>query len=233
VIGQGIKDATGIEVTEFFNTGVRKVWSLDGTALQAGAPILTPDLKASNGTLTPNPGTDYALAVNGVELDAPIVERRGSTILYRLDGKPMKLAAATTGQESDGWLIGRNGEKVARGSYTRYDVSRDAPGFAIVKLSRLGWCPTPPRKATATVRIGTVGIDSENQPAIDQVTGTKTKTLHDCTTTGFAFGTPKQPWRVEVTVKPTVRPIDVDPTNSERRELGATMSVELQSFNPG
>jgi len=231
VIGQGIKDATGIEVTEFFNTGVRKVWSLDGTALQAGAPILTPDLKASNGTLTPNPGTDYALAVNGVELDAPIVERRGSTILYRLDGKPMKLASATTGQESDGWLIGRNGEKVARGSYTRYDVSRDASGFAIVKLSRLGWCPTPPSKTRVTVRIGTVGIGPDKQPAIDHVTDTKTKTLHDCTTTGFAFGTPKQPWRVEVTVEPTVRPIDVDPSKSEARELGATMSVELQAIN--
>ena len=105
--------------------------------------------------------------MNGVELDAPVVERRGSTILYRIDGKPMKLASATTGQESDGWLIGRNGEKVARGSYTRYDVSRDASGFAIVKLSRLGWCPSPPRRATATVRIGTVGIGSDKQPAID------------------------------------------------------------------
>jgi hypothetical protein len=218
-------------VTEFFNPGVRKMWSLDGTALQAGAPILTPDLQASDGTLTPNPETDYALAVNGVELDAPVVERRGTTILYRLDGKPMKLASATTGQESDGWLIGRNGEKVARGSYTRYDVSRDASGFAIVKLSRLGWCPSPPSKTTATVRIGTVGIGPDKQPAIDHVTKSQTKTVHDCTTTGFAFGTPKQPWRIEVTIKPTVRPSDVDPSKSEARELGATMSVELQAIN--
>ena len=88
VIGQGIKDATGIEVTEFFNPGVRKVWSLDGTALQAGAPILTPDLQASDGTLTPSPGTDYALAVNGVELDAPVVERRGSTSCTASTGSP-------------------------------------------------------------------------------------------------------------------------------------------------
>jgi hypothetical protein len=232
VIGQGIKDATGIQVTEIFNRGVRKVWSLDGTAIQAGAPILTPDLRAANGTLTPSPGTDYALAVNGVELDAPIVERRGSTILYRLDGKPMKLASATTGQESDGWLIGRNGEKVARGSYTRYDVSRDRPGFAIVKLSRLGWCPSPPSKTTAIVRMGTVGIGPDKQPAIAEVLKRQKKVVRDCTTTGFAFGTPNEPWRVEVTVKPTVRPNDVDPTNSERRELGATMSVELQSINP-
>ena len=83
------------------------------------------------------------------------------------------------------------------------------------------------------MRIGTVGIGPDKQPAIDRVDKTQTKTLDDCTTTGFAFGTPAQPWRVEVTVKPTVRPNDVDPTNSERRELGATMSVELQSINQG
>ena len=233
VIGQGIKDATGIEVTEFFNPGVRKVWSLDGTAIQAGAPILTPDLQAVRRHPDAEPGD--GLRARGERRRAGRAHRRaeGQHILYRLDGKPMKLAAATTGQESDGWLIGRNGEKVARGSYTRYDVSRDASGFAIVKLSRLGWCPSPPGKAIATVRIGTVGIGPDKQPAIDEVTDVKRKVVNDCTTTGFAFGTPDRPWRVEVTVSPTVRPIDVDPTNSERRELGATMSVELQAINPG
>ncbi len=207
------------------------MWSLDGTAIEVGAPILTPDLEAEDGTLTPNPETDYALAVNGVELDAPEVERRQNAILYRLDGRPMKLAAAITGQESDGWLIGRNGEKVARGAYTRYDVARDGSGFAVVKLSRLGWCPSPQGKARATVRIGTVGIGPDNQPTIGEVTGTKTDTVTDCETTGFAFGTPNRPWRVEVEISPTVAPNDVDPTNSERRQLGATMSVELQGFN--
>ena len=65
------------------------------------------------------------------------------------------------------------------------------------------------------------------------MTGTQTKALHDCTTTGFAFGTPGQPWRVEVMVKPTVRPSEVDPKSSESRELGATLSVELQAITPG
>jgi hypothetical protein len=36
-----------------------------------------------------------------------------------------------------------------------------------------------------------------------------------------------------VAISPTVRPVDVDPSSSERRELGATMAVELQSFTPG
>ena len=233
VIGQAIQDPTGIQVTEFFNPSVRKVWSLDGTALSVGSPILTPDLQAADGTLTPNPETDYALAVNGVELQAPEVERRGTTILYRLDGKPVKLAAAVTGRESDGWLIGRNGETVARGSYTRYDVSRDGSGFAIVKLSRLGWCPSPPQKTRATVRIGPVGIGADHQPALASVTNQKTVTLNDCTTEGIALGAPNRPWRVEVAISPTVVPNQVDPTNSERRQLGATMSVDLAAINPG
>ena len=42
-----------------------------------------------------------------------------------------------------------------------------------------------------------------------------------------------KPWRVEVTIKPTVRPSEVDPSSSESRDLGATMSVTLQAINPG
>jgi hypothetical protein len=122
---------------------------------------------------------------------------------------------------------------VARGSYTRYDVARDSPGFVVVKLSRQGWCPTPPRGATATVRVGTVGIGPDKQPAIDRVTASQTKPVEDCTTEGFALPTPNQPWRVEVTIAPTVRPRDVDPGSSESRQLGATMAVELLRFNPG
>jgi hypothetical protein len=234
VLGQGISDPTGIWLTEFFNPSIRKIWSLDGSARFVGAPILTPDLEASDGTLTPNPETDYALALNGVELQAPLVQQRVNDRLYRVDGKPLKLAAAITGQESDGWLIGTSEEPgTARGSYTRYDVSRDSPGFVVVKLSRNGWCPKPPKGTTATVRIGTVGIGPDKQPAIERVTGSQTKPVHDCTEAGFAFGTPRRPWRIEVEISPTVRPREVDPKSSESRPLGATMSVSLLAFNPG
>ena len=139
VIGQQISDPTGVWLTEFFNPSIRKMWSLDGTAPSPG-PILTPDLEAEDGTLTPPPGTDYALALNGVSLQAPVAARRGSDTLYRLDGKPLKLRAAITGLESDGWMTGSSEEKIARASYTRYDVSGDGPGFALVKLSRVAWC---------------------------------------------------------------------------------------------
>ena len=88
VIGQQISDPTNVWLTEFFNASIRKMWSLDGSAINVGAPILTPDLEASDGTLTPSPETQYALALNGVELQAPVVEHHGQDTLYRLDGGP-------------------------------------------------------------------------------------------------------------------------------------------------
>jgi hypothetical protein len=207
------------------------MWSLDGTAPGPG-PILTPDLEASDGTLTPPPGAEYALAINGVELQAPLVARRRDDRLYRLDGRPLQLAAAITGRQSDGWLVGSSEEKVARGAYTRYGVNPRDPNWVVVKLSRRGWCPDPPGGTTATVRIGTVDIGEDRQPAMGRVLVEETKPLQDCTDEGFAFVRPDVPWRVEIEVSPTVRPIDVDPSSSERRELGATLSVEQLEFRP-
>jgi hypothetical protein len=225
VIGQQISDPTNVILTEFFNPSVRKMWSLDGTAIKAGAPILTPDLDATDGTLTPPPGTDYALAVNGVALQAPIVAKRPNAVLYRLDGKPIKLREALVGRETDGWMIGKNGEHVARASYTRYDVSDDGPGFAVVKLTRVGWCPSPGHRGAGivTARIGPVTVGPDKQPAIEHVTQTRRFVVPDCEANGATLGPPGVPWRMEVTVTPTFRPRQIDPTKSDNRELGAVI----------
>lgn len=227
VVGQQIADPTNVWLTEFFNPSIRRMWSLDGTAQNVGGPILTPDLEAADGTLTPAPGTEYALGINGVELQAPIVARRGSATLYRLDGKPLELASAVTGLYSDGWIGDADGNGVAEASYTRYDVSRDGPGFAVVKLSRVAWCGGDvPGKAT--VRIGPVAIGDDRQPTITEVTQTQVKTVHQCVTTPFLLSAPSVPWRVEVTIEPTFSPHDIDPENSDRRQLGATMRAGFQ-----
>jgi hypothetical protein len=226
VLGQQVADPTNVWLTEFFNPSIRKMWSLDGTAPGPG-PILTPDLVAADGTLTPPPGTEYALGINGVELQAPIVARRGTTTLYRLDGESLKLGSAVTGLYSDGWIGDRDGNGVAEAAYTRYDVSRDGPGFALVKLSRVAWCGGDvPGKAT--VRIGPVAIGEDRQPTLTEVTQTQVKTVHQCVTTPFLLPAPSAPWRVEVTIEPTFSPHDLDPRNSDRRQLGATMDVGFQ-----
>jgi hypothetical protein len=224
VIGQQITDPTGVHLTEFFNPSIEKMWSLDGTAPSPG-PILTPDLGASDGTLTPSPGTEYALALNGVELRAPLVAQRGDAKLYRVGGGPLRLAAAVTGVYSDGWMGGK-------AAYTRYDVSRDGPGFAVVKLSRERWCPSPSRRrpGVAAIRIGPVGIGPDKQPAIARVTGSATLDVEDCKADAVLLSTPSEPWRVEVTVTPTFSPHEVDPSRSDRRELGAVFQAGFESL---
>ncbi|HUG65651.1 MAG TPA: hypothetical protein VMK83_10575 [Gaiellaceae bacterium] len=225
VLGQQISDATGIWLTEFFNPSVRKVWSLDGTAEKVGGPILTPDLDAVDGTLTPVPGTQYVLAVNGVTLQAPVVAQRENAVLYRIDDSPVQLREALVGRESDGWMIGSSDDPVARASYTRYDVSEDEPGLAIVRLTREGWCPDPGARTTGkvTVRIGPVGIGPDKQPAIGQVTETRQFVVPDCEASGTTLSPPNVPWRMEITVTPTFVPKDIDPSKSDNRRLGAVL----------
>ena len=225
VVGQQITDPTNIWLTEFFNPSVKKMWSLDGSAIRVGSPILTPDLNAVDGTLTPNPETTYALAVNGVRLQAPIVAERKDAVLYRIDGKPLKLQDALVGRQSDGWMVGSSDDPVARASYTRYFVSKDNPGFAKVQLTRIGWCPKPGSRQTgkATVRIGPVGIGPDKQPRIERVTETRRFDVPDCKAAGITLTPPDVPWRMEITVAPTFRPKDIDPRSSESRELGAVI----------
>ena len=226
VVGQQISDPTNIWLTEFFNPSVKKMWSLDGTAIKVGGPILTPDLNAVDGTLSPAPGTAYALAVNGVSLQAPVVDRRKDAVLYRVNGKSLQLKEALVGRESDGWMIGSSDDHVAHASYTRYDVSGDEPGLAVVKLSRLGWCPRPGLRGTgkATVKIGPVGIGPDKQPRIARVTETRTFDVPDCQANGTVLSPPNVPWRMEITVAPTFSPIEIDPSKSDRRQLGAVIS---------
>ena len=230
VLAQQISDPTGIQLTEFFNPSIKKLWSLDGTISRAGGPILTPDLGATDGTLAPSPETAYVLAVNGVEVNAPVVVPRGRDALYRIDGQPIRLKAALTGVESDGWMIGSSEDPVARASYTRYDVSRDGPGFALVKLSRVEWCPTPERlgEGVATIRIGPVAIGEDKQPALREVTATRSGVVRNCRITPFLLPVPDEPWRVEIEIAPTFVPRELDPASSENRKLGAVVSAGFQ-----
>jgi hypothetical protein len=233
VLGQQITDATGIWLTEFFNPSVRKMWSLDGSAQEVGGPILTPDLDSVDGTLTPVPGTQYVLAVNGVTLQAPVVAERENAVLYRVDGGPVQLQDALVGRQADGWMAGSAEDPVARASYTRYDVSDDEPGLAVVRLARsTRWCPDPSARTTgrATVRIGPLGIDSENQPRIERVTETRTFDVPDCEANGATMSPPNVPWRMEITLAPTFVAAEVDPSRSDRRHLGAV--IERAGFQP-
>jgi hypothetical protein len=231
VLGQQMRDNTGVWLTEFFNPSVKKVWSIDGTAPGPGA-ILTPDLASGDGTLTPNPGTEYAITLNGVELQAPIVKSVPPYTLYRLDGQPLKLAAGVTGVDRDGWVTDSDDDGVAVAAYNRFDVSRDGPGFASVDVSRQAACMGA-GTAQVTARIGPLGIGPDNQPALARVTRAETKPLPDCEANGFRLPLPGGPWRVEVSITPTFVPHELDVNHSDTRRLGAVFTAGFRPFAPG
>jgi hypothetical protein len=224
VLGQNMRDdPNDVYLTEFFNESIEKMWSTDGTAPGPGA-ILTPDLANADGTLTPNPETEYALTLNGVELQAPEVARVGRFILYDVDRKPLKIASGLSGVYPDGWM----GDDAA---FNRFDVSGDGPGFVSVNVSRVAFCAGAPT-AMVTVKVGPIGIGPDKQPAIDHVTSSRTKPLADCEEEGFRLGAPRVPWRAEVTITPTFVPHEINPNFQDRRELGAVVFAGFRGFTP-
>ena len=62
-LGQSIKDANPINLLEFWNRSLTKIWAIDGTAPGPGATA-TPDIETPDGRLT-DPHTDYALDDTG------------------------------------------------------------------------------------------------------------------------------------------------------------------------
>ena len=219
-------DPTGVYLTEFFNRSVKKVWSTDGTAPGPGA-ILTPDLASADGTLTPSPETDYALTLNGVELQAPVVTRMGPYILYDVGREPLQLASGVNGIDRDGWIADTDGNGIAEASYNRFDdVARRARlrnGQSLASRLVLGR-RTRARRRFESVRSGSGPTTS---PRSREVTQEQTKTVTQCTATGFRLAAPNGPWRIEVEITPTFSPHDLDPNHSDRRQLGAVFTARL------
>ncbi len=214
IVGQQFVDPSGIWLTEFFNRSVRNVWSVDPSSpAPPPGPTQTPDLVSPAGEMQPAPGTDYALAVNGVRLQGDIVEqlRDGST-LYRLDG-PLRLAEDQTGIAGDGWMS-------ARAAYNRFDVKHDGLGFARVTLSREAFCTDARLPSRMRIRIGPIGVGADKQPTLAAVTASRTLAVPPCTARTVLFRPPPGPWRIEVDAD-TFVPAELDPRSSDRRKLGA------------
>jgi hypothetical protein len=233
MLGQHMSDnPLGVPSTEFWNRSISKVWSIDGTGPGPGH-TLTPDLQDADGTLWPNPLTDFVLASGGVEVAGDeVAANRGST-LVRLDGRPIRLRSNTTGIAGDGWMVGDPSDPSvpARAAYNRFDVSGGGTGKAVVTLSRetfgcgAGGVRLP---GDAVVRIGILGRGADKQPAILRETASDTQYVPACASRTIVLPTPKVPWRVEVAME-TFVPAKVDPKGSagERRALGARISFDV------
>ena len=222
-LGQQVNDPTGIWLTEFWNRSVQKMWSTDGSAPGPG-PTLTPDLAKRDGTLWPSPETQYALSFNGVALQAPVVKKLGTTILYRINGAPLKLAYSQSGVFSDGWMS-------AESAYNRFTAAADGPGYARIDLSRAGFCTDAPIPGGVLVKIGPLAIGPDRQPRIGVVTGRELLRIRPCADQAetLLLPAPRVPWRVEVTAD-TFVPAEVDANSSDRRALGVQVGF---GFKPG
>jgi hypothetical protein len=231
VLGQRMNDnPLGFASVEFWNRSIQKVWSVDGTGPGPGH-TLTPDLQDVDGTLWPNPETDFVLAANGVEVAGETVATNpgANASLVRLDGKPIRLSSNETGVAADGWMIGDAGnpEAPARAAHNQFDVTRRGSGTLQVFLSRQVFCPKGVHlPGVAQVRIGPIVRGRDKQPAIGRVTGSETTYVPVCGSRSVLLPTPKVPWRAEVSIQ-TFVPKQEDPSSSDARALGAQVGFSV------
>jgi len=232
ILGQRMDDnPLGFASMEFWNRSIERVWSVDGTGPGPGH-TLTPDLQSVDGTLWPNPETEFVVGANGVEVAGPVVATSpaANATVVRLDGKPIRLRSNDTGVAADGWMIGLSPDpSVAHAAHNQFDVSRGGTGNVVVTLSRAVFCPKGVRLAgVARVRAGDLVRGSDKQPAIGRVTGSETAYVPGCGTRTVVLPTPDGPWRAEVAIE-TFVPRDVDPKHSsDARALGAQVGFGVQ-----
>jgi hypothetical protein len=226
-LGQQMQDPNSEWLLEFWNRSIRQVWSLDGTAPGPG-PTLTPDLHATDGTLSNDPHYSYVVAEQGIEVvgtRAGVHAHRGGGTyvpwtLYRVSG-PLRLRGAATGLFADGWS-GPNDS-----AYTRYSTGGGHAGTMRVRLSWREW--SGPNKARITITMGTLAIGSDKQPRIGKVTDVKTWTIRAHEEKSFVLQAPGPRFRLEVHVSPRFHPHDYDPANGDRREVGVVIKYSFVS----
>ena len=215
-LGQQINDVNPIFLLEFWNHSIGKVWSLDGTA---PVPSLSPDLGATDGTLSPDPGVKWVVTGNGVEVVGERVgEPRGGMTLFHVK-PPVRFRYAQNGVSTDGWMG-------AHASFSQYapdeGVSR---GFARIVLSRQGACGANIPTADVVVRVGTIAV-RRNQPGFGRIQEVIHRKLKPCALEPVVVRA-TVPYHVDVTVSPTFVPAKIDSSSGDVRELGAQIRFDF------
>jgi len=239
LLGQQFGDSNRVWLTEFWNSSIKRVWSVDPAKPAPGpGPTLTPDLARPDGLLEQSPHTEYVLGFNGVTLQAPEVARApdgAAEVVYNVFGGPITLASSQTGVEGDQWMTAKDADTPAFSAYNRFDARSVGPALMFVKLSRVGYAGKDV-PGHITVRLGTLVVGPDKQPAMGRVLQARRLTIHACgheglvCATGVAFRNPGVPFRVEVTATPTFVPHDFDPSSGERRHLAVQVSYVFQQL---
>lgn len=196
-LGQGIRDPNGIHQLEFWNRSLKQVWSLDGTAPQPG-PILTPDLAEPTGELYPDPAYPYVVVGGGVDVVGEVVAAPPPIDLRLIRvAPPLRLRSAETGVEGDGWINCNGAGCIAKAAYSRFSTPGNRGGFVEVTVSRKGWTG-PNAPGQVTVRVGTLVVGPDHQPALGEVLQTRTWVAASGVKKVFTIPVPKPPFRVEI-----------------------------------
>lgn len=224
-LGQQIADPNGVQLLEFWNRSLERVWSIDGSAPGPG-PTLTPDVTTRYGTLSDDPGFRYAVADVGVNLVGTVVARKGGWKLYRLD-PPLRLASAETGLFSDGWLGQQKAAESVKATYSRFSTPGERAGTVVVNVSRKGWCGKD-KPGRVDIRVGELAIGADRHPTIGRLTREVGWVVHSCAERAFPLPTPPPPFQVEVTIAPPFVPAELDPGQTDTRNLGAQVSFDFR-----
>jgi hypothetical protein len=230
-LGQNITDPTGIQELEFWNRSIRWMWSLDGSAIKVGSPVLTPDLGKTTGRLIPAPkGAEYVVSDEGTNIVGKVVAKHehlvgGTTVNWQVTKiyPPLRLQQAATGIYDDGWTGPTS-------TYSQFATPGNKPGYAVVILSRVAWggIDVP---GHATIKVGRLVV-RKGQPVLGRVTDVARYTIHSHGYQVFHLRTPPPPFRVTVFIDPTFVPHDLDPRNSDVRAFGAQVSFGFQAAPP-
>ena len=227
-LGQHIADANGVWLLEFWNRGIDKVWSIDGSAPGPG-PTLTPDITTRYGELSNDPGYRYAVADRGVYLVGDVIaeQPRNGWRLYRL-APPLRLERSVTGVFSDGWMgVQRDEPASVTATYSRFATEENRAGTVFVTVSRKGFCSSADKPGRVLIQVGELGIGPDRHPAIRKVTQERSWTVHSCAERTFPIPTPRPPFHVTVTVTPPFVPSRLDPNVTDTRQLGAQVAFSF------
>jgi hypothetical protein len=229
-LGQKIADANGLWLHEFWNRSIKRVYSLDGSAPGPG-PTVTPSLLNRHGELAGDPGYDFVLAENSIDLVGDIVDAKGGWRLYRIE-RPLRLRSSQSGIYSDGWVGSQHPADVVSAGYNRFETPGNLPSTLLVTVSKKGFCgKNVPGKVL--IQVGPLALGQQGNGVIQRVTQERRWVVNSCQEKTFTIPAPPPPFHVEVTIDGTFVPHDLDPSLSERRRLGAKVAIAWRPRGSG
>jgi hypothetical protein len=181
---------------------------------------------------------DYAVADEGVDLVGDVIARKqhfagGGTSTWTLFKvrQPMRLRKNVEGILPDGWSAApRDAPPVATSAYSQFSTPGNRRGYLVVTVTRSGGGKTLP--ANAELRVGTLVIGKQTQPALGETLVRRTVHADRNLNAQFVLDAPPAPFRAEVRVWPTFRPVDLNPSSGDVRQLGAQVSYQFRPKLP-